>query len=207
MKTDTSGDGVRAAMFVHLHAAATLGRAITHTELKEWESALAAQPAAVDDALIGAAFKDALKTPDIRWRDMPDAKRLIDMVAKKAGEAWVKPAAPVPVEGALYVRPKLVEILHQLAPAQIEHRVTVSTVKYATFSEPLFTHPPTPEAASGVVVDANELAERVARAMHASENKNSGWTWEECSPIEVKGWMELADAAIAALNPAEAGEK
>ncbi|HHA2879346.1 TPA: hypothetical protein ACOFC6_003216 [Stenotrophomonas maltophilia] len=48
-----------------------------------------------------------------------------------------------------------------------------------------------------------EMVERVAKAMQASEQARSGWTWEDCSPIEVEGWMDLARAAIAALTPPE----
>ncbi|MGG4629349.1 hypothetical protein ACLPGS_10260 [Stenotrophomonas maltophilia] len=45
-----------------------------------------------------------------------------------------------------------------------------------------------------------ETIERVAKAMQASEQKQSGWTWADCSPIEVEGWMDLARAAVAALS-------
>ena len=45
-----------------------------------------------------------------------------------------------------------------------------------------------------------ETIERVAMAMQASENKQSGWTWADCSSIEVEGWMDLARAAVAALS-------
>ena len=45
-----------------------------------------------------------------------------------------------------------------------------------------------------------ETIERVAMAMQASENKQSGWTWTDCSSIEVEGWMDLARAAVAALS-------
>lgn len=43
-----------------------------------------------------------------------------------------------------------------------------------------------------------EMVERVAKAMQAAEQAQAGWTWEDCSPIEVEGWMDLARAAIAA---------
>ncbi|WP_414553708.1 hypothetical protein [Stenotrophomonas forensis] len=46
-----------------------------------------------------------------------------------------------------------------------------------------------------------ETVERVAKAMQAAEQAQSGWTWQDCSPIEVEGWMDLARAAIAALAP------
>ena len=42
-----------------------------------------------------------------------------------------------------------------------------------------------------------ELALRIAKAMQGSEQ--FGWTWEDCSPIEVEGWMNLANAAISAM--------
>jgi len=45
-----------------------------------------------------------------------------------------------------------------------------------------------------------ETVERVAKAMQASENAQSGWTWADCSSIEVEGWMDLARAAVAALS-------
>lgn len=45
-----------------------------------------------------------------------------------------------------------------------------------------------------------ETIERVAMAMQASENKQSGWTWTDCSSIEVEGWMDLARAAVVALS-------
>ncbi len=45
-----------------------------------------------------------------------------------------------------------------------------------------------------------ETIERVAKAMQASEQKQSGWTWADCSPIAVEGWMDLARAAVAALS-------
>ena len=41
---------------------------------------------------------------------------------------------------------------------------------------------------------------RIAKALQASEQ--SWWTWEECSPVEVDGWMTLATAAIAAMTAA-----
>lgn len=47
------------------------------------------------------------------------------------------------------------------------------------------------------VKPTEELTLRIAKALQASEQ--SGWTWEDCSPIEVEGWMELATAAIAAM--------
>lgn len=45
-----------------------------------------------------------------------------------------------------------------------------------------------------------QTIERVAKAMQASEQAQSGWTWADCSPIEVEGWMDLARAAVAALS-------
>ncbi|WP_329845748.1 hypothetical protein [Stenotrophomonas sepilia] len=45
-----------------------------------------------------------------------------------------------------------------------------------------------------------QTIERVAKAMQASEQSQSGWTWADCSPIEVEGWMDLARAAVAALS-------
>lgn len=45
-----------------------------------------------------------------------------------------------------------------------------------------------------------EMVERVAKAIQAAEQAQSGWVWEDCSPIEVEGWMDLARAAIAALT-------
>lgn len=50
------------------------------------------------------------------------------------------------------------------------------------------------------VEPTEELTLRIAKALQASEQ--SGWTWEDCSPIEVEGWMELATAAIAAIPSA-----
>lgn len=47
------------------------------------------------------------------------------------------------------------------------------------------------------VEPTDELTLRIAKALQASGQ--SGWTWEDCSPIEVEGWMELATAAIAAM--------
>lgn len=44
-----------------------------------------------------------------------------------------------------------------------------------------------------------QTIERVAKAMQASEQAQSGWTWADCSPIEVEGWMDLARAAVAAI--------
>ena len=46
-----------------------------------------------------------------------------------------------------------------------------------------------------------ELQQKIARAMFDGEadSRKSGWTWEECSPIEVEGWMELAGYALDAL--------
>ncbi|HEL5400092.1 TPA: hypothetical protein ACOEQZ_001254 [Stenotrophomonas maltophilia] len=46
-----------------------------------------------------------------------------------------------------------------------------------------------------------KMVERVAKAMQAAEQAQSGWMWKDCSPIEVEGWMDLARAAIAALTP------
>lgn len=48
-----------------------------------------------------------------------------------------------------------------------------------------------------------DMVERVAKAMQAAEQAQTGWTWGDCSPIEVEGWMDLARAAIAALTPPE----
>lgn len=45
-----------------------------------------------------------------------------------------------------------------------------------------------------------QTIERVAKAMQASEQAQSGWAWADCSPIEVEGWMDLARAAVAALS-------
>ena len=47
------------------------------------------------------------------------------------------------------------------------------------------------------VEPTDELTLRIAKALQASEQL--GWTWEDCSPIEVEGWMELANAAIFAM--------
>ncbi|WP_329914073.1 hypothetical protein [Stenotrophomonas sp. SMYL86] len=44
-----------------------------------------------------------------------------------------------------------------------------------------------------------QTIERVAKAMQASEQAQSGWTWADCSPIEVEGWMDLARAAVAVI--------
>lgn len=54
-----------------------------------------------------------------------------------------------------------------------------------------------------------QTIERVAKAMQASEQAQSGWTWADCSPIEVEGWMELARAALAALSaqPSPGGQQ
>ena len=48
----------------------------------------------------------------------------------------------------------------------------------------------------------NHLIDQVARAMHASENKTSGWEYDECSPIEIEGWTELAAVAIETIEAA-----
>ncbi len=48
-----------------------------------------------------------------------------------------------------------------------------------------------------------KMVERVAKAMQAAEQAQTGWVWEDCSLIEVEGWMDLARAAIAALTPPE----
>ncbi|HEL7612254.1 TPA: hypothetical protein ACKP7M_000556 [Stenotrophomonas maltophilia] len=48
-----------------------------------------------------------------------------------------------------------------------------------------------------------KMVERVAKAMQAAEQSQTGWAWEDCSPIEVEGWTDLARAAIAALTPPE----
>ncbi|MFE6056985.1 hypothetical protein ACFQ6N_40135 [Kitasatospora sp. NPDC056446] len=53
------------------------------------------------------------------------------------------------------------------------------------------------------IADERKLVERVAMAQQASEQAQTGWTWADCSPIEVEGWMDLARAAIAALTPPE----
>lgn len=44
-----------------------------------------------------------------------------------------------------------------------------------------------------------QTIERVAKAMQASEQAQSGWTWADCSSIEVEGWMDLARAAVAVI--------
>jgi hypothetical protein len=45
-----------------------------------------------------------------------------------------------------------------------------------------------------------ERVEAVAKAMQQSEQGAAGWTWEECSSIEVEGWKELARAALTAAG-------
>lgn len=54
-----------------------------------------------------------------------------------------------------------------------------------------------------------QTIERVAKAMQALEQAQSGWTWADCSPIEVEGWMDLARAAVAALSaqPSPVGQE
>ena len=47
------------------------------------------------------------------------------------------------------------------------------------------------------------MVTRVAKAMQAAEQAQTGWAWEDCSSIEVEGWMDLARAAIAALTAPE----
>ncbi|WP_164087180.1 hypothetical protein [Stenotrophomonas maltophilia] len=56
------------------------------------------------------------------------------------------------------------------------------------------------EVAADHIADERKLVERVAMALQASEQAQTGWTWADCSPIEVEGWMDLARAAIAALT-------
>ncbi|WP_432593444.1 hypothetical protein [Stenotrophomonas maltophilia] len=58
------------------------------------------------------------------------------------------------------------------------------------------------EVAADHIADERKLVERVAKAMQAAEQAPA-WTWVDCSPIEVEGWMDLARAAIAALTPPE----
>lgn len=37
--------------------------------------------------------------------------------------------------------------------------------------------------------------------MQAAEQVQTCWAWEDCSPLEVEGWMDLARAAITVLAP------
>jgi len=75
---------------------------------------------------------------------------------------------------------------------RIEHR-SVRAIRTALLTAP-------PGYVLVPVVPTEGMTLRIAKALQASEQ--SWWTFEECSPVEVEGWMTLATAAIAAMTAA-----
>jgi hypothetical protein len=100
----------------------------------------------------------------------------------------------------------LAESSRCLGVAQAKNDIDASEYWFAKEREAIAALRAAPEGFVMVPVEpTDELTLRIAKALQASEQ--SGWTWEDCSPIEVEGWMELATAAIAAFAARPQGVK